>query len=399
MTAPLLAPHAHETIQRLLHRTRTHLGLDVAFVSELTGDARLFRYVDAEGLDAPIRVGDWDAREESYCHYVASGALPELIRDATQHPVAAEMAATAQIPIGTHVGVPIVLADDTVYGTFCAFATGVKEAVDESDLSGVRLMADLVATYIDEARVDAREAEQRRQRLRAVVASDDLAIVGQPIMSLATGEVVGVEALARFPTLGRGPADVFDEAWQLGIGAELELAAVDAAIDRLGALADDVYLAVNAAPGVLGDPAFAQRAAALAPKRLVVEITEHAVVVDDEAFLVASKELSGHGVGMAIDDVGTGFSSLTRLLQVVPDILKIDKSLVADVEASPARQTLIAGLERFAQRLGVTTVVEGVETASQAAVLRWLGIAYGQGFFLAPPCEPAELDLGRVPRR
>lgn len=399
MPAASAKPDAGDAIQRMLRRVRSHLGLDVSFVSELTADARVFRYVDADGTDIPIRVGDQDPRQESYCHYVASGALPELVRDATQHPVTAHMAVTEQLGIGTYVSVPIVLGDGTVYGLLCAFATRVSECVDESQLAGMRLVADVVADYVDEASAARRDVEHRRQRLRDAAHGGDLTVVGQPILALASREVVGVEALTRFPALCCGPAGVFSEAWQLGMGVELELAAVDAAIAALGALVDDVYLAVNVSPTTLVDAGFAQRTAALPAGRLVAEITEHHVAVDDDVLARVRNELGGHGARLAIDDVGTGFSSLTRLLRFEPAILKIAKSLVDGIDESLARQALVSGLAVFAQHVGITTVAEGIETAEQAAVLQALGIDHGQGFHFAVPCKPAQLTVLAPTRR
>lgn len=390
MTAPM-AQQAGDVIQRLLRRMRVHLNLDVAFVSELTAESRVFRYVDAAGHDAPIRVGGHDPRRESYCHYVASGELPQLVRDCTEHPVTAALAVTHELAIGSYASVPIVLADGTVYGTFCGFAFHVEETLDDADVAGLRLMAEVVADLIDERHSHRRHHEQRRQRLRDAAAS--LTIATQPIVRLATGEVVGVEALARFPTLGYGPAGVFAEAWHAEVGVEVELAAVDAAVRLLDVLADGVYLAINVAPTTLMDAAFARRVGALAGGRLVVEVTEHAVVEDYDAMATAVGDLVGGGVRLAIDDVGTGFSSLEKILRLEPAILKLAHSLISGVDHSPMRQALISSLATFAQRMGLTTVAEGIETAAEAATLHRLGVDQGQGFHLGRPCPPHELAV------
>lgn len=389
---------AREGIQRLLGRMRTQLNLDVALVSEFADEIRVVRYVDAavpEGA-GPIRVGATDPREDPYWHYVATGELPPLVPDARRHPLTASLAVTDQLGIGSHLSVPITLADGTVYGTLCGFAYHVNPTLDDTQLPALRLMAAIVAHYLDEDRTHQRDLAARRHRLRQVVANGDLAMVVQPIIGLASGDLVGVEALARFPTLDRGPAEVFAEAWQVGAGLELELAAVDAAIDLLELLPDDVYLSVNVAPTTLASVAFGARAAALAPGRLVAEVTEHAVLADVDALVEAIQRLDAGGVRFAVDDLGTGFSGLERILQLDPDILKIDKALVGSIDTCPARHALVAALASFAACTATTIVAEGIETADELAALRALDIDCGQGYHLARPCDPHQLVIDRT---
>lgn len=386
---------ARNGIQPLLHRLRTHLNLDVAFVSELTDELRVIHYADAATPHARTRVGACIPREDSYCHYVTLGQLPQLLSDASRHPLAAGLGLTEPLGIGSHVSVPIVLGDGTVYGTLGGFAHHVDETIDEAQLTGVRLMAELVADYLDEAETRWSELERRRQRLRDVAVSRDLTMLMQPIVRLATDELIGVEALARFPSLEQGPAEVFDEAWQLGVGLDLEMAAVDAATNRLDLLSDDVYLAVNVAPTTLISVAFGAQAAALPAGRLVAEVTERAVI-DDAQLDDAPRQLGRWGARFAVDDVGTGFSGLERILRTSPDILKIDKALVRGIDTCLARQAMVGALTAFTDRMGTTTVAEGIETAAELATLNTLGVDCGQGYHLARPCEPHQLATDRL---
>lgn len=386
---------ARDGIQRLLRRLRTHLNLDVAFVSELTDELRVIHYADAVIPHEHIRVGACTRRQDSYCHYVATGQLPQLLPDPSRHPVAAGLGLTEPLGLGSHVSVPIVLGDGTVYGTLGGFAHRVDEGLDETQLAGVRLMAELVADYLTEAETRWSDLERRRQRLRDVAVSRDLTMLMQPIVRLATDELVGVEALARFPSLEQGPGEVFDEAWQLGVGLDLEMAAVDTATNRLDLLSDDVYLAVNVAPTTLTSVAFGAQAAALPAGRLVAEVTERAVI-DDAQLDDAPRQLGRWGARFAVDDVGTGFSGLERILRTSPDILKIDKALVRGIDTCLARQAMVGALTAFTDRMGTTTVAEGIETAAELATLDTLGVDCGQGYYLARPCEPHQLATDRL---
>lgn len=375
-----------QLIRSVLRLVRTHLGLDVAFVSQLLGDRRVFRYVDAEGTDAPVGMGDWDPAEDSYCQRVLDGRLPEFIREAAAHPAAAEPAVTHDLPVGTHLSVPIVLSDGSVYGMFCAAGTQVCDSLDEGELDTVRMLAELVAPYVEEAEGRRRQVRQRRRRLQTIVPGEDLRLVFQPIVDLATGAVAGVEALARFPRLDEGPAPLFAEAWRLGLGLELELTAVGAVLDQLPLLPRGVYLSVNVSPATVVSERFRELVrAAAGPDRVVVEVTEHAPTDDYRRLVAALGKLRELGIRLAIDDVGTGFSGLDQILRLAPHILKIDRALMADLDRCPARQAMIAALVTFGERTDSEIVAEGIESEAQVRVLRELEVAYGQGHHLGRP--------------
>jgi GAF domain-containing protein len=145
--------HAHEPpsgpIRRGLRVLRRHLDVDIAFVSQLHDGRREFVFVDAGASDGPIRVGASDPAEESYCQHVVAGRVPQLLIDPARHPVTAGMPATRELPVGTHLSVPIELRDG-IYGTCCCFSYEVQPRRDERDLAAVRLFADLVASYLED---------------------------------------------------------------------------------------------------------------------------------------------------------------------------------------------------------------------------------------------------------
>lgn len=136
-------------IDRALKVLRVQLGLDVAFVSQVHDGRRWFTHVDAGSEPAPIEVGGSDPVEESYCHYVIDGQIPELLIDPARHPVASRLPATEVVPVGTHLSVPVRLADGRVYGTCCSFSYDVRTHVDDRDLAAVSMLAQLVASQLD----------------------------------------------------------------------------------------------------------------------------------------------------------------------------------------------------------------------------------------------------------
>lgn len=228
------------------------------------------------------------------------------------------------------------------------------------------------------------------ERVRAVLdAADRLEICFQPVIGFDSGRVEGLEALARFRTEPyRSPDRWFAEAADLGMGADLELCALRLALEYAPRLAEDVYLAVNLSPEVLPRPEVVGLIADWAG-RIVIEITEHAMVSEYDAFNVHLDRLRRRGVRVAVDDVGSGYSTLRHVVRLAPDLIKLDRALVMAIDTDPGLPSLIGGLAAYARDRGVTLVAEGIESAAEMHALRALGVTHGQGFYLA---EPQPLD-------
>ncbi len=118
---------------------------------------------------------------------------------------------------------------------------------------------------------------------------------------------------------------------------------------------------------------------------MVVEITEAAPIDDYDQFAGSLRRVRRLGVRLAVDDAGAGFASLRHILNLVPDLIKLDGTLIAGIEGDRARQALAAGLISFAEVLGASIIAEGIESEGQLAALRALGVECGQGYFLARP--------------
>ncbi len=233
--------------------------------------------------------------------------------------------------------------------------------------------------------------DEKRRRLDAVIAGHDVQMALQPLVSLVTGEVAGVEALARFAD-GRGPDQWFREAQECGRVRELDGLTFRRALDLFAQLPESVYLSVNASPDLLVDPGFCEALASsgLPLHRLVVEITEHARVPDYAALNSALSCLRQRGVRFAIDDTGAGYASLNHVLQLRPDIIKLDRGLILDLDEDPARRSLVTALVLLALEIGASVTGEGVETSDQLQALSTLGVDHAQGYLLCRPCTDRE---------
>jgi hypothetical protein len=138
-----------EMLVETLHAVRTHLGMDVAFISEFRGESRIFRYLDGNFVPLQLEVGAGDPLDESYCQRVLDGRLPELIQDAASLPEAQAMPATKAWPVGAHLSVPLRFSDGRLYGTFCCFSTTPDKSLDERDLKTLRLFADFAGRLLE----------------------------------------------------------------------------------------------------------------------------------------------------------------------------------------------------------------------------------------------------------
>ncbi len=226
-----------------------------------------------------------------------------------------------------------------------------------------------------------------RRALVEIVESRSFHAVFQPIIELGSRSVVAYEALTRFDD-GCRPDIRFGEAERVGLGAELALATLAASIDAATDLPSGVPLHLNVAPQLLSDPSLSTLLKS-ADRPVVVELTEHDPIEDyDDA--TARIDALGDDVRLAIDDAGAGYSSMTHVLALRPQEVKLDREWVRGVDADVARQALIAGLVTFATTTGTTLVAEGVETEAEASMLTDLGVAHAQGYHFGRPAPAGE---------
>jgi EAL domain-containing protein (putative c-di-GMP-specific phosphodiesterase class I)/GGDEF domain-containing protein len=238
--------------------------------------------------------------------------------------------------------------------------------------------------------------------LRGAIASGQLRVQFQPIVELASRAVIGAEALVRWahPERGLGAPDQFIAlAEQTGLIRDLGLFVLEEAAQVAAAWpgGGDRKVTVNVSAHQLDDDGFVQEVVARTlqagarPQHLVLEVTESALTSGAGRGLAQLEELRMLGFRIAVDDFGTGHSSLGRLVSMPVDILKIDRSFVPAGEHEAAREAVIRSVVALAEALGLSTVAEGVETQEQAALLTSLGADDGQGWLFGRPVPMAEL--------
>jgi len=376
---------SNESIDRMLSLARAALDMDVAFISAFTDGEALVEAVDGEADSFGIEVGTHVPLVETYCQRMLKGRLPSVVRDAMHDPRTADLPITRDAEIGAYVGVPVRLWDGRLYGTLCCLSHDPEPTLNARDIRFMRVLAEIVAEQLDRQDLETEKRRLEWSRIRAVLDEAEVNVEFQPVFDLAQNKVVSFEALARFwrePM--RPPSDWFAEAAGVGLGAELELAAIEAALERLAEFPADAALAINVSPATALNPRFFELVLGIAD-RLIIEITEHAQVEDYDELAEALAPLRACGAKLAIDDVGAGFASLRHILRLEPDIMKLDLTLTHEIARDPAREALAWSLVRFAEGIDATIAAEGIESPEDLAALRALGVAYGQGFYLARP--------------
>lgn len=277
-------------------------------------------------------------------------------------------------------------ASDLLHGADLAMYTGKREG------RGVYHF------YHEEMDVQLRERTALEDDLRLAVSAGEIIPHFQPVMDLADGRILGFEALARWthPTKGLIPPDTFIPiAEDLGIIDEITYAMLRASCAAAREWPAGLSLSVNVSPLQLRDPWLASRLlailteAGIAPGRLIVEVTENAVIDDMMKAQEIFSSLQSAGVRLALDDFGKGYSSLYHLRQLRFDQLKIDRSFIHSM-MSPESAKIVSAVTGLGKSLGMPVTAEGVETEAEADALRALGCEHAQGFLFGKPLNAAD---------
>lgn len=237
------------------------------------------------------------------------------------------------------------------------------------------------------AELDEQRRSETSSAIRARLAAGGIEPVFQAIVSVETGRAVGAEALSRFPGSELTPEQWFHHAAEVGLGVELELAALRGSLAAAERLPAGIYLSVNVSPQTLVSPELRETIALsrLEPRRLVLEITEHASIVDYEPVLTALAPLRAAGTRVAVDDAGAGYASFRHILKLAPEFIKLDRSLIAGMHNDAGLRALAAAVVAFGSQVGASVIAEGVETRAELRCARTLGIGAAQGYLFGRP--------------
>ncbi|OOP63670.1 hypothetical protein BMF89_05800 [Arthrobacter sp. SRS-W-1-2016] len=241
---------------------------------------------------------------------------------------------------------------------------------------------------LDPLTLDALATGETRSRIEAILASRSLLTAFQPIRSLETDAVLGAEALTRFLSpQGISPEVWFVEAAAVGLDVELEILALETALRAATGLPPALSVSVNLSPRACLDARlpdiFAN--AGIPMGRIVLEVTERQHVVDYGPLAAALASLRGRGLRIAVDDAGSGFASMRHVLLLKPDVIKLDRDIIAGIDTDQGQRALGAAMVGFAKEIGASLVAEGIETEAELSAVAELGMSAGQGYLLGRP--------------
>ena len=380
---------AQQRVGALLRTAKDSLNLSMAFLTRLDGTTQHLEVVESS-IPFLMRDGITQKQETSLCQAILDGELPQVIPDLRAEPVAMTLPAARMPRIRSYVSVPVILSDGTLYGTFCAAGLTPEKKLSDRDLGLMEVLANAASLMIEPEIQEQKRQRALVERFAPLINAGGPTVVLQPIVELASGRRVGAEALSRFPAEWGLPPDVcFEQAHDAGVGDELELLALSGANDHLAGVSG--YVSMNVSPATLMTSQCRDLLASFELDRVLLELSEHDQVADYDDLAVALKPLQEQGMKLAIDDVGSGFSSLRHVVLTDPDVIKIDRDVVTGVTNEPTRQTLVKALVEFGHGCGAQVVAEGIEKEQDAALLTRLGVDLGQGWHLGRPGPPEEL--------
>jgi len=257
----------------------------------------------------------------------------------------------------------------------------------------------LIYRTIEEARMLALKSEpQQRSReqaeLKRIITEEDIDIVFQPVLDLRDATTIGYEAFCRGPrdTIFERPQTMFDGARDVGAACDLDLLCQKKALARARGLTAGEKLFLNALPASLADPGYLDHLLRELPvdlqvgkEDIILEFADRNAIGDYEVFGHELLELRSRGFRIAVDNVGTGSSSLQTITEVRPDFIKVDHSLIRNIQTNLIKQEMLRSLCQVARAIEATVVAQGIEHQEELDAVRNCGTDFGQGFLFAFP--------------
>lgn len=373
-------------VQEILKSLRTEIGMDVAFIAEFCEGHRVFRYIDASADSPPVKPGDGDPIEHTYCQRVVNGQLPDIIFDVSSLPPHEQLAVAEDYKIRSYLCVPITFRDGRIYGSLGCIGHQPNWQINQQDIQLMSAMAEVYGEWFN-----AREKIQDRQhdmqaKVQAALSGQSLEVLYQPIFDITQDKVVGFESLARVHDKdGLSPLSLFKEAEALGHKIELELKAIRLGLQGLDYYREDQFVSVNASMDTALSPQLPGVLDHTDMHRVVLEINDP---MDLQIFSKVTKSLRGllkRGLRIALDDRALGTEGLKQLDSLGPDIIKLKVRNVLHMKGDRLLKLQASPFSGYSEENACKLVVEGVETKQQLESILELGITHAQGYWLGEP--------------
>ena len=293
-------------------------------------------------------------------------------------PMGDALEATSITAVG---GAEVEWEDQTIAYLICGTMDVNGTAQLDARMSAVKEIATFAAALLGPQLVDDGNLRSLQTDIASVIEDREFRSVFQPVVELSTGAIVGYEALTRFTT-GIRPDLVFADAAAAGLGIELERQCIRSSLKSFRGAEPGTSLSINVSPAFISTGELPNLLSGL-DHPIVLEVTEHEQISDYEALVDIIRGIDG--VKISVDDAGAGYAGLRHILELRPDIVKLDIWLIRGIADDPARQAMVAGMRYFAEATGARLLAEGIETAEDAEAVARLGVELGQGFYFGAP--------------
>ncbi len=229
-----------------------------------------------------------------------------------------------------------------------------------------------------------------------IINSKDIRLLAQPIFDVATREIKAYEVLTRGPagTEMENPLRLFSVARQTGLLYDLEIIVLEKTLQQISLNGSSQNVFINFTPMTVGNPRFLKEMKNLLgiysyvlPSQIVIEITERDSIEGIDHLLSNIRELRKMGLRIAVDDTGAGYASFHTINELMPDIIKIDRSVIHNIDNSPVKESMLKGLLLIAKETGSIVVAEGIESEKEAMVLSKNKVELAQGYYYARPAK------------
>lgn len=276
-------------------------------------------------------------------------------------------------------------------------AIGYSLVIKNPMISNLRLIMQLVDNAKKMGQFIRMKNEYRsKYELQKIIIEKNIKTVYQPVVELKSLEIIGYEALSRGPagTEFTNPTLLFILASEFGLSFELDVLCREKSFTNIRNMETDKKIFVNTLAMTIHDPEFRGKYLEklledikVKPHNVVFEINEKMAIDNYDLFKVAMKDYSDIGIVHANDDMGTGYSGLERVMELNPGFMKIDISLVRDVDKSYIKQQIIKAMVSLSNGLNSNVIAEGIETRAEYEMLRSMNVKYGQGYLFGKPMD------------
>lgn len=260
----------------------------------------------------------------------------------------------------------------------------------------------LLSKLIDDAKKMAGYQEFKKlmrdkEKLQELILKESIRTLFQPIVDFSEKKIIGYEALTRGPvaTEYENPYVLFDAATETELVFELDSLCRKKAFQNAKGIAQGHKLFINCMPSAILDPKFTDSSIGfilkelkIEPQNLVIEVTEREAVENYDLFKEAIAHYANIGLSIAVDDMGSGYSSLESVVELRPHFIKLDMSIVRGIHKNIIKQELIKAMSGLAKKMNSEIIAEGIETEEELNTLKEIGIKLGQGFLFAKPSDP-----------